>query len=197
MLLQSSVPGMDMSEKMGFEIRKGWKPFKDFFRAIVDAVIEIKDSIGRRTGDKNVGIFGDMCIVAALAVCYAISHEHRDPVESQTLNLDAGIAEIMHIVVKTVDIGSIQAVIVVAADEYLVAIGQVAEPVEEINGFLLGSNHTEVAGMHHHIGLGQIPKPMMAVVRVRKMEYFHILKVSALDMGRRKSSEQWYLKMYL
>ena len=103
----------------------------------------------------------------------------------------------MHIVVKALDVGSIKAVVVVAADENLMAIWQIAEPVEKINRFLLGSNHTEVAGMHHHIGLGQIPKPMMAVVRVRKMEYFHILKVSALDMGRRKSSEQWYLKMYL
>lgn len=85
----------------------------------------------------------------------------------------------------------------IATDEYFVFVWQVTKPVEEINGFLLGSNHTEVAGMHHHIGLGQIPKPMMAVMRVRKMEYFHVIKVSAHDMERRKSSEQWYLKMCL
>lgn len=103
----------------------------------------------------------------------------------------------MHIIVKPVDIGSIEAIIMVAADEYFVFVWQVTKPVEEINRFLLGPDHTKVAGMHNHIGLGQIPKPMMAVMRVRKMEYFHVIKVSALDMGRRKSSEQWYLKMYL
>lgn len=70
-------------------------------------------------GNQYIGIAGNFLIVAALAIGYAITHEHRNPVESQTLNLDAGIAEIMHIVVKTVDIGSIQAVIVVAADEIL------------------------------------------------------------------------------
>lgn len=80
----------------------------------------------------------------------------------------------MHIVVKPVDIGSIEAIIMVTTDENFVFVWQVAKPVEEINGFLLGPHHTEVAGMHHHIGLGQIPKPMMAVVRVRQMKYFHV-----------------------
>lgn len=84
--------GMDMSEEMGFEIRKGWKPFKDFLRAIVDTVFEIKDSIGRRMCDQNVGIFGDTCIVAALAVGYAIAHEHRDSIEFQSVNFNAGVA---------------------------------------------------------------------------------------------------------
>ena len=118
-----------------------------------------------------------MCIVAALAIGYAITHEHRNPVESQTLNLDAGIAEIMHIVVKTIDIGSIQAVIVVAADEYFVFIWQVTKPVEKINCFLFCPYHTEVAGMYDHIGLGQIPEPMVAVVSIREVEYFQVCKI--------------------
>ena len=83
---------MDMSEKMGFKISKVWKPFKNFLRAIVDAVIEIKDSVCRRMGDQNVGIFRNTCIVAALAVGYAISHEQWDSVEFQSVNLDAGVA---------------------------------------------------------------------------------------------------------
>lgn len=84
--------GMDMSEEMGFEIRKGWKSFKYFLRAIVDTVIEIKDSIGRRMGEQNVGIFRNTCIVAALAVGDAIAHEHRDSIEFQSVDLDAGVA---------------------------------------------------------------------------------------------------------
>lgn len=63
----------------------------------------------------------------------------------------------MNVVVKTVDVGTIQAVVVVAADENLVAIGQIAEPVEKVNRFLLATDHAEIAGMYHHIGLGQIP----------------------------------------
>lgn len=63
----------------------------------------------------------------------------------------------MHIEVKPVDIGSIEAIIMIATDENFVFVWQVAKPVEEINGFLLGSNHTEVAGMYHDIGLWQIP----------------------------------------
>lgn len=122
---------------------------------------------------QDIGVGGDSVIVAALAVGYAIAHEHRDTVELQTLNLNSGIAQVMHIVVKTLDVGSIKAVVVVTADEYLVAIWQVAELVEKINRFLLGPNHTEVAGMYHHIDLGQIPQSMVAIMSVRKMQYFH------------------------
>ena len=164
---------MDMSEQMGFEIRKGWEPFKDFLGAIVDAVVEIKDSIARRMGDQDVGVGGDSGIVAALAVGDAIAHEHRNTIELQAINLNSGVAQVMHIVVKSIDIGSIQTVIVVPADEYLMAIRQIAEPIEEINGFLLGSNHTKVSGMYHHIGIGQIPKPMMVAVCIGYVQYLH------------------------
>ena len=120
-----------------------------------------------------------MCIVAALAIGYAITHEHRNPVESQTLNLYAGIAEIMHIVVKTVDIGSIQAVIVVAADENLVAIRQIAEPAEKVNRFLLATDQSEVAGIKHYISLGQIPHPPVASMSIRKMQNFHLIPATS------------------
>lgn len=79
----------------------------------------------------------------------------------------------MDILVKSIDIGSIQTIIVVPADEYLMAIRQIAEPIEEINGFLLGSNHTKVSGMYHHIGLGQIPESAMATVGIGYVQYIH------------------------
>ena len=145
---------MDMSEKMGFKISKVWKPFKDFLRAIVDAVIEIKDSIGRRMGNQNICVSWNSGIVAALAVGYAIAHEHGDSVEPQALNLDAGVAQVMHIFVKAVDVGPIKAVIMIAADENLMAVWQIAEPVEKVNCLLLAPDHTEIAGMYHHISLG-------------------------------------------
>lgn len=51
----------------------------------------------------------------------------------------------MHIVVKTVDVGSIQAVVVVAANENLVAIWQIAEPIHEVNRLGFASVHGEVS----------------------------------------------------
>jgi len=165
---------MDMSEKMGFEIMECGESFKDFLRAIVDIIVEIKDSVSRTMGYQDVCIWGDSGIVAALAVGYTIAHEHRNAVEFQPVNFNYGITKIMHIVVEPVDVGSIEAIVMVAADENFVFVRQVTEPVKEINGFLLGSDHTEVTGMHHYIGLGQIPEAMVAVVRVRKMEYFHV-----------------------
>mgnify|MGYP007026883885 CR=1 FL=1 len=75
----------------------------------------------------------------------------------------------MHIVVKAINIGSIKAVVMVAADENLVAIRQIAEPVEKVNRLLLATDHAEIAGMNHHISRGQIPQTMVAVVSVRKV----------------------------
>lgn len=103
----------------------------------------------------------------------------------------------MHIVVEPVDVGSIEAIVMIAADEYFVSVWQVTKPVEKINGFLFCPYHTKVTGMYHHIGLGQIPEAMVAVMRIGKVEYFHVILVSVRDMGRCKSSELWYLKMYL
>lgn len=79
----------------------------------------------------------------------------------------------MHIVVKSLDVGSIEAIIMVAADENFVFVWQVAEPIKEINGILLGSNHTKVSGMYHHISLGQIPKPAMTTVGIGYVQYLH------------------------
>ena len=43
---------------MGFQI-KCRQPIKDFFRAIVDVVVEVKDSVCRRVGNQNVGVGWD------------------------------------------------------------------------------------------------------------------------------------------
>lgn len=103
----------------------------------------------------------------------------------------------MHVVRESVNVGSIEAIVMVAADENFAFVGQVTEPVEKINGFLFCPYHTKVTRMYHHIGLGQIPEAMVAVMRIGEVEYFHVIIISVRDMGRRKSSELWYLKMYL
>ncbi len=83
--------GMDMSEKMRFEIVERGKIFEKFLRAILDAIIEIKDAICRRMSNQDVGVVGDLVIVAALAFGYAISHKHGYAVEFQSVNLYAGV----------------------------------------------------------------------------------------------------------
>ena len=81
----------------------------------------------------------------------------------------------MNIRVETIDVGSIKTIVVVSADENLVGIRQVTEPVKEVDGLGFRTHHTEVTGMYHHIGFGQILKSMMASVGIREMEDFHKL----------------------
>ena len=83
----------------------------------------------------------------------------------------------MHIIVEAVDVGSIETIIMIATDEDFVLIGQVAEPVHEVDRFFFGAHHAKVSGMNRHIGLGQLSKPMMAVMSIREMKYFHIIFV--------------------
>lgn len=42
----------------------------------------------------------------------------------------------MDIVVKTIDVSSIQTFIMVATNEYLVRIWEVAKPIQEVKGFI-------------------------------------------------------------
>ena len=105
---------------------------------------------------KHVGVGWYAGNVALLAVGNAVVHEHRHTIEFHAVDFRARIAQVVDICVKSADIGAIQAIVVVAADEYFVAVGKVAEPVEEVDGLGLGSHHAEVARMHRHVGLGQV-----------------------------------------
>lgn len=42
-----AVLGMEMAEEVGFEAQVG-KSGKEFFGAVVDAVVKVKDAVGRR-----------------------------------------------------------------------------------------------------------------------------------------------------
>ena len=57
----------------------------------------------------------------------------------------------------------------IAADEYFMPIWQVAKPIQEVNGFLFGANHTEIARMNDYVGIGQVAQSMMAAVGIGKM----------------------------
>ena len=54
----------------------------------------------------------------------------------------------------------------ISADEYLMAIGKISKPVEKIQRFALISNHAEVAGVDHDVGLRQLAESVMCSVGV-------------------------------
>ena len=105
--------------------------------------------------DQNIGFIGDAVVVVTLTISNTIPHEHRHTIEPDTINLDSGVAKIMHILIQPVDIGTIKTFIVIATYEYFLTIWQVAEPVQKVYRFRLISDHAEITGMYHHISLRQ------------------------------------------
>lgn len=122
---------VDMSEKMQSGLDDCYTT-KEFFRAVIDIVVKIEDAKRRCVGDENIRTFRNICIMFGLTVSNAVAHEHWDTIEFHTVNFHSGIAQVMYIVVESVDGGTVKTVIVVAANEYLLQIRQVAEPVHKI-----------------------------------------------------------------
>ena len=122
---------VDMSEKMQSGLDDCYTT-KEFFRAVIDIVVKIEDAKRRCVGDENIRTFRNICIMFGLTVSNAVAHEHWDTIEFHTVNFHSGIAQVMYIVVEFVDGGTVKTVIVVAANEYLLQIRQVAEPVHKI-----------------------------------------------------------------
>ena len=123
--------GVDMPEKMQSGLDSCYAGEK-LFRTIVDIVVKVEDAERRCVGDENIRVFRNICIMLGLAVRDAVAHEHWDTIEFHTVNFHSGIAQVMYIVVESVDGGTVKTVIVVAANEYLLQIRQVAEPVHKI-----------------------------------------------------------------
>lgn len=122
---------VDMSEKMQSGLDDCYTT-KEFFRAVIDIVVKIEDAKRRCVGDENIRTFRNICIMFGLTVSNAVVHEHWDTIEFHTVNFHSGIAQVMYIVVEFADGGTVKTVIVVAANEYLLQIRQVAEPVHKI-----------------------------------------------------------------
>ena len=71
-------------------------------------------------GNQYIDISRDIRNMLTLTVCNAIGHEHGDAVKLHTVNSDAACSEIVTVVIQTIDIGIIQAIVVVAGNEYLI-----------------------------------------------------------------------------
>ena len=128
--------GVDVSKEM--KMRVNFHYFgKYLLISIIDAVIEVEDAVSRTMCNQHISVRWNPGDAFRLAVCYTITHEHGYAIESHSVNLHAGVAEIMYVWVETIDVGSIMAIIMVSADEYFMGLRQVAEPIEEIKRFRL------------------------------------------------------------
>ena len=117
---------------------------KEFFRTVMNIVVKVEDAERRRMSNENVRIIGDICTMFGLAVTNAVNG------------------------------GTVKAIIVVTANEYLLRIRKVAEPVHEIQCLLLTAVHGKVTRMHDNVSLWQIVQPSVTAMRVRNMQYFHL-----------------------
>lgn len=99
--------------------------------------------------NKNIRIFGDLDIIHGLAVCYAVTLEHRNTIEFQTLDFYSRITHVMHIAVEPVNGDTIHAVIMIAANEYLLRMQKVAEPDQKIKCFRLTAVHDKITGVYN------------------------------------------------
>ena len=100
--------------------------------SVIDIVIEIKDAVSRTMCNQHISIRWNLGDVFRLAVCYTITHEHWYAIKSHSVNLHSGVAEVMNIGVKTINVGSIKTIIMISADEYFMGIRQV-ESNQSIN----------------------------------------------------------------
>ena len=104
-------------------------------------------------------------------------HKERNPVKTQSLQGNARMTQEMAVRIQSLDLRPMQAYIVIAYGKKLVPVGQIAQPVEEVQGFLLRAVFGEVAAMHQHIGFGQVAQTAVPVVRVgeTKNGLYHII----------------------
>ena len=80
----------------------------------------------------------------------------------------------MNVFRKVLDaLGIPQAEIVVSGDEYLVAVGEFHEPVQEIQHFILRSVFREVSAVHNHISVRKVFQKMVFAVSVGDLDNSH------------------------
>lgn len=99
--------------------------------------------------------------------------EHWCAIEGDAVDDDAVVAEVVHIVGKSLQRSIKHIVVVVAGDEYLVPVRQVAKPFDEVEGFHIAACQGEVAAMHQHVGIWHIAQLAVHAVSVGKVEDGH------------------------
>ena len=78
----------------------------------------------------------------------------------------------MDIVVKSVQMSTVKAGVVVARDQHLVPVWEDTEPLEEIKCSCLGSRYREITAVHEDIRLRKVPQEAVYPVGIGQMQYF-------------------------
>ena len=121
-------------------------------------------------GDKNIRVIWNGGIELLLMTAHAVLHEHRHSPELQALYLHTAAAEVMDIVVKSVQMSTVKTGVVIAGDQHLVPVWEVTEPLKEVKCFCLGARHREVPAVHEDIRLREVPQAAVDTVGVGNMQ---------------------------
>ena len=87
----------------------------------------------------------------------------------------------MDIVVKSVQMSTVKAGVVVARDQHLVPVWEDTEPLEEIKCSCLGALHREVPAVHEDIRLREVPQAAVDTVGVGQMQDFQFHGVKLIN----------------
>ena len=176
-----------VAKKMAAGRQMGY-PFQKLFVAVMGGAIpvirQVADGERRLMGDEDVGMVGYLLDKASVAAVLNILHEHRHAIETQAENLNSRVAKVMHVVGQSLNAGcAMHAQVVVARDEDLVLVRQLAEPVHEIASLLFRPLLCKVAGVHQHVGLRQFAQSPVLAVCVGNVEEDHWLLWSDSHSG--------------
>ena len=88
-------------------------------------------------GDKNIRVIRNGGVELLLSSAHAVLHEHRHSPELQPIYLHPASAEVMDVVVKSVQMSTVKAGVVVARDQHLVPVWEITEPLKKIRSISL------------------------------------------------------------
>ena len=97
-------------------------------------------------GYKYVYAARDVKQTPVVQAVYAILHKHRHTIKLQTINDYGRTAKIMNVRRQTFNgVRTIHTVVMIASDEYLMAVRQIAKPIHEIIRLGLRACESKVA----------------------------------------------------
>ena len=134
--------------------------------ANAETLLSVENAKWRLVRDKHLGISRNGGIVHIASA-----------VEPHTVNGYAAVLQKVDVGWQVLDIiGIVKAQIVIAADENLVLVGQLNEPIEKFQALVLRSEMGEIAAVDNHIGIGHSANLTVKPVGIGKVKDFHFLK---------------------
>ena len=134
--------------------------------AIIDAILLVQDTQWRLVRQQHISIVWNAAKQFREATLQIVLDKHGYAVKLDTIDGDGVVAEVMHVVGQTFQLGAIKAKVVVASNKNLVLIRQAAKPFNKVLDFFLGAVLGKVARVDDDVGFRQAIKLTMLAVRV-------------------------------